>query len=170
MRLGQKARAHEIADFFFEHQRPKEWRQWAEVVWRDPETPKFIGDMPHTWVASDFVRSALDFFGYERAADSSYVLGAGVIPEWLTGDGLRVRGVGTHYGTLDLRRVHRGDQITAAVQGLRMPPGGVLLRPPAGQRFVQVTGDGTLAGDGSVRLTRLPANVQAAVSPDGPRR
>ena len=29
-------------------------------------TPKFIGDMPHTWVASDFIRSVLDMFAYER--------------------------------------------------------------------------------------------------------
>ena len=170
VRLGKAVEAHQLLQFFFGHQRPAGFRHWAEVVWRDPATPKFIGDMPHTWVASDFVRSALDFFGYERAADSSYVLGAGVIPEWLTGDGLRVRGVGTHYGTLDLRMWQRGDQITVAVQGLRMPPGGVVLRPPAGQRFVQATGDGTLASDGSVRLTRLPANVKAAVSPEAPRR
>ena len=170
VRLGKPDEAHQLLQFFFGHQRPAGFRHWAEVVWRDPATPKFIGDMPHTWVASDFVRSALDFFGYERAADSSYVLGAGVVPQWLAGEGLHVRGIGTHYGTLDLRMALRGDQLAVEVQGLRMPPGGVLLRPPVGRRFENVTRGGTLGRDGSIRLTSLPATVQAAVSPDPSRR
>ncbi|HEX2693757.1 MAG TPA: discoidin domain-containing protein, partial [Gemmatimonadaceae bacterium] len=48
VQLGQRAKAHELLDFFFLGQRPAEWHQWAEVVYRDPTTPKFIGDMPHT--------------------------------------------------------------------------------------------------------------------------
>ncbi|MEP6858675.1 MAG: discoidin domain-containing protein, partial [Gemmatimonadales bacterium] len=57
VQLGQRARAHELLDFFFKDQRPAAWHQWAEVVYRDPKTPKFIGDMPHTWVGSDYIRS-----------------------------------------------------------------------------------------------------------------
>jgi len=57
VQLGQREKAHELLDFFFTGQRPSEWHQWAEVVYRDPKTPKFIGDMPHTWVGSDYIRS-----------------------------------------------------------------------------------------------------------------
>ncbi|HEX6315333.1 MAG TPA: discoidin domain-containing protein, partial [Gemmatimonadaceae bacterium] len=164
VRLGKPREAHELLQFFFGHQRPEGFRHWAEVVWRDPSTPRFIGDMPHTWVASDFVRSALDFFGYEREGDSSFVVGAGVLPEWLEGEGLRVRGVRTHYGTLALTMARRGAVVEAEVRGLRSPPGGVVLRPPVGRRFTSVAGDGTLQDDGSIRLLRLPARLRAGVS------
>ena len=54
------------------------WNHWAEVVWRDPRTPRFIGDMPHTWVGSDFIRAARSLFVYEREADQALVIGAGI--------------------------------------------------------------------------------------------
>ena len=34
--------------------RPAGWRGWAEVVWRDPRVPDYIGDMPHTWIGAEF--------------------------------------------------------------------------------------------------------------------
>jgi hypothetical protein len=170
VRLGKVREAHALLQFFFGHQRPPGFRHWAEVVWRDPATPKFIGDMPHTWVASDFVRSALDFFGYERSSDSSFVLGAGVLPEWLAGEGLRVRGIGTHYGKLSLSMEQRDAQVTVQVEGLRIPPGGIHLRPPVGFRFLSASGDGTLGTDGSVRLARMPATVRVVVAPAGGQR
>ena len=30
------------------------------------DAPQFLGDLPHTWVGSDFVRSVLDMLAYER--------------------------------------------------------------------------------------------------------
>ena len=78
VQLGQARRAHELLDFFFKDQRPAAWHQWAEVVWRDPKTPKFIGDMPHTWVGSDYIQRFLDMLAYERESDSTLVIGAGV--------------------------------------------------------------------------------------------
>ncbi|HSN88760.1 MAG TPA: coagulation factor 5/8 type domain-containing protein, partial [Thermoanaerobaculia bacterium] len=50
LRLGWRDRAHELLDFFMNDRRPAAWNHWAEVVWREPRIPKFIGDMPHTWV------------------------------------------------------------------------------------------------------------------------
>lgn len=63
---------------FFADQRPLGWNQWAEVVGREVRKPRFVGDMPHGWVASDFIRSALDLFAYERDADNALVLAAGL--------------------------------------------------------------------------------------------
>ena len=74
---GASARS-ELLDFFMADRRPPAWNQWAEVVGRDPREPRFIGDMPHGWVASDFIRSALDLFAYERDGDHALVLAAGV--------------------------------------------------------------------------------------------
>ena len=62
VRLGWRERAHELLDFFFADRRPAGWNQWAEVVWREPRAPRFIGDMPHAWVGADYIRSVLDLF------------------------------------------------------------------------------------------------------------
>ena len=78
-----RSRARSCSTGSSRDQRPAGWHQWAEVVWHDPTTPKFIGDMPHTWVGSDFVRSVLDMFAYEREADSSLVVGAGIPESWV---------------------------------------------------------------------------------------
>ena len=56
---------------------------------------RFIGDMPHTWVGSDFIRSILDFFVYEK--DDALVLAAGVADEWLD-RGVTVENISTHFG------------------------------------------------------------------------
>jgi hypothetical protein len=37
-----------------------------------------LGDIPHGWVASDFIGAALDLCAYEREPDHAMVLGAGV--------------------------------------------------------------------------------------------
>jgi hypothetical protein len=63
--------------------RPLAWNHWAEVVWREPATPRFIGDMPHGWVGSDFIRSVTDMFAYADG-DDALVIGAGIHPEWDT--------------------------------------------------------------------------------------
>ncbi|HKG91996.1 MAG TPA: discoidin domain-containing protein [Gemmatimonadaceae bacterium] len=138
VRLGWTARAHEMLDFFFANgQRPAAWRQWAEVVYRDSTATRFIGDMPHTWVGSDYVRSVMDMFAYERESDSSLVVGTGVPEAWVAADpGVVVRRLPTHYGTLDLAmRGEAGGRVRVTLGGdLRVPPGGVVVRSPRSDR------------------------------------
>jgi hypothetical protein len=95
IRLGEPERALALSNYFFDDQRPQAWRQWAEVVYRNPREPGFIGDMPHTWVGSDFIRSTLDFFVYETG--DALVLAAGVADEWLD-RGVTVENISTHFG------------------------------------------------------------------------
>ena len=85
IRLGWRERAHELLAFFMAGRRPAAWNQWPEVIGRDPRQPRFVGDMPHGWVASDFIRAVLDLFAFERDGDHALVLAAGVPPEWLAG-------------------------------------------------------------------------------------
>ena len=87
---GWRDRGMELLEFFMNDRRPPEWNQWAEVVGREPRKSRFIGDMPHGWVASDYGRSLLDMFAYERPADETLVLMAGVPKRW-TAEG-RLRG------------------------------------------------------------------------------
>jgi hypothetical protein len=132
IRLGWRERAKELADFLFADRRPAEWNQWAEVVWRDPRAAKFIGDMPHGWVGSDYIRSVLDFFAYDRPEDGALVLGAGVPADWVRAPGgVSVRGLRTRWGRLDLSIREDAEGIRVAVSGdLRVPPGGFAVRPP----------------------------------------
>ncbi|MFL5640089.1 MAG: discoidin domain-containing protein, partial [Gemmatimonadaceae bacterium] len=147
VQLGQRARAHELLDFFFQGQRPAAWHQWAEVVYRDPKSPRFIGDMPHTWVGSDYIRSFLDMLAYERESDSSLVIGAGVRDEWVREDpGIRVSNLSTEYGPLnyDMRAV--GKVVTLNLRtGIRMPPGGIVVYSPLDQPILSATVDGVPA-------------------------
>ncbi|HEX9972858.1 MAG TPA: hypothetical protein VGD14_12365 [bacterium] len=100
--LNQKQRAHEMLKFFFNDQRPQGWNHWAEVVWKDPKTPKFIGDMPHTWVGSDYINAVRAFFVYEDEADSSLVVGAGLLEDWIDSpEGIEVNHLPTFYGGLN---------------------------------------------------------------------
>ena len=83
-------------DCAFDDRAPRGWNQWGEVVSRTPRKPFFLGDLPHAWVASDFVRSALDMFAYHREADDRVVLAAGAVhsPAILLRSGVDTPGVG----------------------------------------------------------------------------
>ena len=87
MRLGQPERARELLGLFLADRRPPAWNQWPEVVYRDLRAPNFLGDLPHTWVASDFIRSFLDLLAYERDSDQALVLAAGVPDDWIAAPG-----------------------------------------------------------------------------------
>ncbi|HVE66444.1 MAG TPA: discoidin domain-containing protein, partial [Thermoanaerobaculia bacterium] len=118
VRLGWRDRAHELLDFFLDSRRPAGWNQWAEVVGREPRRPRFIGDMPHTWVASDFIRSFHDLFAYERESDRSLVLAAGIPEGWISAPGgVGVRGLRTRHGTLEYSLARSGGEIRMDVSG-----------------------------------------------------
>ncbi|MFI5356757.1 MAG: discoidin domain-containing protein [Opitutales bacterium] len=168
--LGQKARAQAVLDFLMAARRPAAWNQWAEVVFRDRQTPRMIGDMPHTWCGSDFIRSIRAMFVYEREADAALVLAAGVADAWVLDPvGVTVHRLPTYYGPIDyaIRRhpAPAGDprcEVVVTVNGpVAMPPGGIVLHSPLARPVRAVTGDGALAGPGSdeIRLSRLPATV-----------
>ncbi|HEY8165088.1 MAG TPA: hypothetical protein VIF83_05980, partial [Gemmatimonadaceae bacterium] len=163
VQLGQRSRAHELLDFFFKGQRPEAWRQWAEVVYRDPKTPKFIGDMPHTWVGSDYIRSFLDMLAYERESDSSLVIGAGVRDEWVKEvPGIRVSNLSTEYGPLNFDMQGIGRVVTVNLRtGIRMPPGGIVVYSPLDQPILSAAVDGVPAAirGAEVRVRKIPAIV-----------
>jgi len=165
VRLGQRERAHELLDWHMGNRRPPAWNHWAEVVWRDPKTPKFLGDMPHTWVGSDFMRSVLDMLAYEREEDDALVVGAGVVRDWVTAaPGVVVKGLHTYYGPLSYSMRSGGDRVRVRLEGLtRRPPGGIVLRSPLDTPVRSAIVDGRavkLTGPGELRLQRLPATVE----------
>ncbi len=161
-RLGWRERADSLLAYFMAFRRPPGWQQWAEVAWHDERTPHFIGDLPHTWVGSDFVRSVLDLFAFERESDSTLVLAAGVPLDWVMQEGgVALRGLSTSLGPLTCTLRGRGPGIEVRVEaGLQVPPGGIVLRAPGNFRRAEVNGVATPVGPaGEVVLRRLPATV-----------
>ena len=111
------------------------------MVDRQPRHPRFIGDMPHAWISSDYIRSALDLLAYERDSDHALVLAAGVPAAWLASGPVGVTGLRTAFGALGYTLAQRGDTVALTLApGLAEPPGGLWLqwqgrlhRVPAGQ-------------------------------------
>ncbi len=130
VRLGWRDRLDELIAFFMADRRPPAWNQWAEVVGRDPREIRFIGDMPHAWVASDFVRGALDMFAWDRRDDRALVLGGGLSKDWLVGQGSAIRGLATPYGSLDFAMRGTPRRLSATIAGSARPPGGFVLAWP----------------------------------------
>lgn len=169
VRLGEPQRSLALLDFFRQGQRPAGWNEWAEVVRRDPRAPGFIGDMPHTWVGSDFIRSLLDMFVYERATGSVLVAGAGIPEKWArAAGGAGVSGLRTPYGLLSMDEQGSAGNSSRAVRvtlsGLsRMPTGGIVVHPPFPLRARRATLNGhaaRLQPDGTVLVRLLPAVVE----------
>ena len=165
IRLGWRERAAELVDFFMQYRRPAGWKQWAEVVYRDERKAAFIGDMPHTWVGTDYVRSLLDAFAYDREADQSLVVGAGLPRTWTEeAPGVRVNGLHTVYGPLHYSMREEGGAVTVRIEeGLRVPPGGIRVAAPGVSARSRARANGRavpVESDGCVIVRSLPADIR----------
>ncbi len=129
-RLGWRDRGRSLLDFFLAYRRPAGWNGWAEVVGRDARKPRFIGDMPHAWIASDYIRSVLDMFVFRRAGEDAMVLAAGVPPEWLEGGGIGISGLHTPWGRLGFTLRREEDGLRLRLNADAVPPGGFILPWP----------------------------------------
>ena len=165
VRLGERERALQAMKYFYRDRRPAGWKQWAEVVVRNEREPRFLGDMPHGWVASDQIRAVLDLFAYEHEGQRQMVLAAGVPMAWFAGPGLRVDGLRTPYGRLGWKARTRTEagktRVMFELDALRTPPpGGIVLRGPW-PRNSRVWIDGRAAPGPAdvIALPRAPARV-----------
>ncbi|MBN8223720.1 MAG: discoidin domain-containing protein [Xanthomonadales bacterium] len=166
VRLGWRERAWEAVRYFLDDRAPRPWNQWAEVISSTPRKPFFVGDLPHAWVSSDFLRSALDMFAYARERDDSLVLAAGVPVEWLDGEGIAIEGLHTPHGRLGyaLRRSDGELRLDVAADA-GLPPGGLVLPWPYAGAPGATTIDGQPAQwrDGELHVARPGAKVRIAM-------
>ncbi len=165
VRLGQRDRAIDVFAAMVADQRPPEWNEWQEVVWRDPNLPRFIGDMPHTWVGAGYIHSLRSMFAYEREDDRALVLAAGLPWEWVASDtGAGVKRLPTHYGVISYTiRAESPNTVRLRLAGdLAVPPTTIVLRPPLPQPIKSVTVNGkavsSFDADG-VAVHTFPADV-----------
>jgi hypothetical protein len=165
IQLGQKDRALALLDYLVGDQRPSGWNEWAEVAWRDPTAPRFIGDMPHTWVGSEFIRSARSLFAYERESDRALVIGAGLPAAWVTKEpGVTVKRLPTYYGVLNMSlRAEGADAVRVKIGGdLTVPPGKIVVQSPLDRPIRAVTVNGVAVDtftDAAAVVSVVPADV-----------
>ncbi|MBE0570811.1 MAG: discoidin domain-containing protein [Ignavibacteriaceae bacterium] len=128
--LDEPERAHELIKFFLNDQRPQGWNHWAEVVWKDSRAPKFIGDMPHTWVGSDFINAIRSMFVYENEYDSSLVVGSALFQDWIDSpDGISIENLPTYYGELSYSIKKENDEYHFSIYGdVKLPKGGIKIK------------------------------------------
>jgi hypothetical protein len=163
VRLGRRDDALFLLREMLADQRPAGWRQWGEIVWRDPTAPRFIGDVPHCWIASGFVSALRSMLVYERD-DGALVIGAGLPLEWVrAAGGVAVRGLRTEQGPLGYELAAGGEHTLVATiaAGVEVPPAGILVRLPVAVRAARI--DGAPArewrSDG-VTVRSVPARVE----------
>ncbi len=162
VRLGWRDRALAAVDFFFATgARPAGWNQWAEVVGRDPRQIRFIGDMPHGWVASDFIRSALDLFAYERDSDHALVLAGGVPANWLEGEGVAITGLRSAYGKLGYTLKQNGKYLLLHIAAGAAPPGGFVFAWPRSDApgATRINGHRAKWRAGELHIDSTPAEI-----------
>ncbi|HJR74741.1 MAG TPA: discoidin domain-containing protein [Luteimonas sp.] len=166
VRLGWRDRAQEAVDYFFADREPAAWNQWAEVVARERRKPFFVGDLPHAWVASDFVRSALDMFAYVREVDDSIVLAAGIPADWLDGKGIAIRDLRTPNGKLGYSLRREGSILKLDItQGVQLPSGGLILPWPYRSEPGEAKIDGKAVRweNRELRIRAAPARIEIQI-------
>jgi hypothetical protein len=161
VRLGRRDAALELLRFFLADRRPPPWNQWPEIAWRDGKAPAHVGDLPHTWIAAEYVLAVRSLIAYEREADRSLILAAGLADDWIDGSGVRVNAMPTLYGNLSysLRRLDPRTLHFEIDGGIGAK---LVLRPPLAAAIcsVLVNGNGYTDFDGeSVTILKSPATV-----------
>lgn len=127
--LDEPERAHELIDFFLHDQRPQGWNDWAEVVWKDYRHPGYIGDMPHTWVGSDFINAIRSMFVYENEFDQSLVLASALYQDWIDApNGMSVENLPTYYGEISYSIKKESNAYHFLIKGdVKLPANGMKI-------------------------------------------
>ena len=143
VRLGKRAEAAELLERFLDDRRPPRWNQWPEISWRDTRSPGHLGDVPHTWIAAEYMLAFASLFAWERESDDALVLASGLTAAWIgKRNGISVKGLRTWYGPLDFT-LKPGAGMVAEIGGsLDLPRGGFVLRPPCPAPIRAVTVNG----------------------------
>ncbi|SEM50614.1 F5/8 type C domain-containing protein [Luteibacter sp. UNCMF331Sha3.1] len=151
--LNRPADAQELLTDVVGDRRPPEWNMWAEVVHSRLRHPGYLGDMPHTWIGSEYARTIFGML--MREADDGLYLLPGTPPSWVAGKGLAISRLPVAYGTLTMTARRDGKTFTVTLdKGIAA---GTAMRVfwPDRVKPVTVTVDGTAVTDWDADGVRL---------------
>jgi hypothetical protein len=125
-----------------------------------------LGDLPHTWIAAEYLLAVRSLFAYECASDQSLVLAAGLASEWLAGSGVQVTRMPTAFGSLSysLRSLDAHTVRFEIAGGLTAK---LVMRPPLAAAIASVSVNGNPCSSfdrDSVTLVNAPATVICIMS------
>jgi len=107
--------------------------------------PGYLGDMPHTWIGSEYARTIFGML--MREADDGLYLLPGTPPSWVTGKGLSVTRLPVAYGSLSMTARRDGKRFTVTLgDGIR-PGTAMRVFWPDRVKPVRVTVDGKTISD-----------------------
>ena len=164
--LGEKDRAAAMLDWFMKDRLPPGFNHWAEIVHADRSKPAWIGDMPHTWVGSDYLRSLRTMFLYEDEAAGNIHVFAGIPENWLNEkEPIGFAGLATPFGLINAEAVAGSKGLSILLSGgmrLAELPGGIVVHNPAGRaaRAVRINGSEVKSDGRTVVVRSLPAEVE----------
>ncbi|MCK4947983.1 MAG: discoidin domain-containing protein [Candidatus Aureabacteria bacterium] len=158
--MGQKSRALTLLRFLLKYRQPASWNQWAEVIDSDYRAPFYLGDMPHTWVGSEYLNAVRSLFVYEL--NNRLILAHGVDEKWLK-EGVSVKDMPTYYGSISYRIEKEENILRAKFEGdVTSPPGGFVFKIPSAGKVKEVAvveGVSDVFSEGEVVFYKLPAEI-----------
>jgi hypothetical protein len=138
--LDRPKDAGELLTDVVRDRRPPEWNMWAEVVHSRLRHPGYLGDMPHTWIGSEYARTIFGML--MREADDGLYLLPGAPASWVAGKGLSVERLPVAYGSLSMTARRDGRRFIVTLgQGIR-PTTRVRVSWPDRVKPARVTVDG----------------------------
>jgi hypothetical protein len=159
--FNQRDKAVRMLEQYLNLKRPRDWNQWAEGTLSDDRKPWFIGDLPHSWVASIYVNSFRSLFVYER--NDFLVLAGGIPQKWISEEEIAINNFPTYYGNISYSIVKKQNVIYVSLTGNATPPKGFLLKlKPAFREDCKITVNskpykGPL--DEGIHFKTLPAEI-----------
>ena len=136
--MDQRDKAVKMLEQYMRLRRPLAWNQWAEGILADDRRPWFVGDLPHTWVASIFVNGFRSLFVYED--DGVLILGGGIPEKWLSDkEGVSIGNFPTFYGNISYSVKQENGVLKIKASGTARPPKGFVFKLPPGSSGGDVT-------------------------------
>jgi len=138
--LGRREITEEILRWHLDHQTYPGVYSWAEQI--DTTSLWFhAGDMPHCWVAADYMNALRACLLYEE--NERIMLGGGVPRTWLkTGRSFSISNAPTFWGTLSYSVSVSRDrkQVSLTLDGTARPPEGYSIRLPLDATTIRSVG------------------------------
>ncbi len=127
--LGEKEKALKIFKYFLKHLKPKEWKNWIELIHYKYREPKFIGDMPHSWAGAIFINLIRNMLVFEK--NNTLVLGLGIDEEWLNNNQeLSIQNCPTYFSEINYSMKKDNNTLGIKVWGKAKPENGFVFKSP----------------------------------------